>query len=1145
MPDDERDDEAVFWERFFERLQPVREAGEKVIEKVDSSPIGDAIDYVDYLLNAGSKRGHAIAQRLTEFWYSAILRSPGLIVALLVIATVLVGQKSLDFGQQIDKDVEIYLPDDADSTDLLKQVRTQWSTDIMILYVQTNNAIYDRCDSGIPEVDGEYRCRGTENITSVDILQQLSWLEGDDLNYGSGGYGSGLDEHKDDRGDIDGVVWILSPAQVIKEANSSSYRFNCAVEKYGLPTGQRENCALAQLNPFHGYSIPNNQVNLDNLVSQTESLLSSFVMDTQDHPLLDENGDGNYNNDGDGIWDTGVIILGLKYEMEGTDIPARQDKREGQVQDHQAFIEYTKQLIERAGTSYNEEGELNCEICNRVYTGNVMSSSVSTEIHSLWLQEAREKDPNTPSTSPAIGVTPAMESQAESIAQDRPVRNATTVTGLTPVVQDVSNAIYSELVTKMLPGAAVLVAITMLILHRNPKVIIICGLPIAMSLAITFGTTVIADIPLTPMIISAGPILVGLGVDYSLHLTNRIEENRRELLEERLEESWKRQRDGLTPDELDPWDSVISLTATVRAAQTTGHAIFLSAITTIIGFSVLTWQYLVPIHPMRTVGVTLVLGIFITFLLSMVMVPALVHIFRYRKSNIGFEMPTVQTLIISTIVAVTAGTYLYIQGTTTVGNAIFFGCFFGGTILLAFESDIWQKIGEVPVKTTLVVLLVAMVSTAGGVAILEEEMGKPLSGGSDEVPPNIPSYDALREYSFVFQGGQTNMFIVDAEVRGPVNSTAPIRDLPILDAMDNMQENKINNVPQTSSISLVNVLKAIHVDVNLTDPVTGISLEVYDRSLWELLHDECWDESTNPLRPECWAYVVSSREDMVNIALDTLSPEIRSMLMNADQDTCGGSTPCETKTLVYVTQPYINLQDATPLRNAIDDHLDGDGNCPDALSCSAFGIEGVINSKLTGGLPVSIDINAGIQKAQSETTIATMIILLITMMILFRSPRLAIFTMAAVAVVVLWQPLLMRQGSVNVNFFTAMVGTLVFGIGVDDSIHIIDRIKDERETPAGIVKSVSRTGQTIFETTATTCAGLSAGLFVEIPGLQNFFILMMSLLILALITSSILLPSFIVAWHELRSRLLGRGPWLDYEDSGALEASSVLEATLE
>ena len=128
-----------------------------------------------------------------------------------------------------------------------------------------------------------------------------------------------------------------------------------------------------------------------------------------------------------------------------------------------------------------------------------MSSSVSTEIHSLWLQEAREKDPNLLLQHLRNRRYSGYEISSESIAQDRPVRNATTYTGLTPVVQDVSNAIYSELVTKMLPGAAILVAITMLILHRNPKVIIICGLPIAMSLAITFGTTVIADIPLTPM----------------------------------------------------------------------------------------------------------------------------------------------------------------------------------------------------------------------------------------------------------------------------------------------------------------------------------------------------------------------------------------------------------------------------------------------------------------------------------------------------------------------------------------------------------------------------------------------------------------------------------------------------------------------
>jgi len=134
---------------------------------------------------------------------------------------------------------------------------------------------------------------------------------------------------------------------------------------------------------------------------------------------------------------------------------------------------------------------------------------------------------------------------------------------------------------------------------------------------------------------------------------------------------------------------------------------------------------------------------------------------------------------------------------------------------------------------------------------------------------------------------------------------------------------------------------------------------------------------------------------------------------------------------------------------------------------------------------------------------------------------------------------------VNVNVFTAMIGTLVFGIGVDDSIHIIDRIKDEGETPGGIQKSVSRTGRTIFETTATTCTGLAAGLFVAIPGLQNFFVLMMLLLVLALLTSSILLPSLIVAYHQLAHALRGRiGTWQDYGESGTLAEASPVDAVV-
>jgi len=1019
---DDHDDEAAFWDGFFERIKPLKEAVDGVRKGFASSFVGEGIDTMAQLVDDAGDAAEAVTHRTVELTYSSLLRSPAAVVILLLLVTSSMYGYAEEFEHQINGDVEIYLPDGADSTVLLLQVREQWSTDIFILYVQTDNAV------------DELSYRGTENITSVEILKQISWIEGDDQNRGGTGtsYESGLDYNKEDRGGIDGVVWVISPAQIVKEANSSNYRFTCAMEKYALPTGDNEDCAVSSLNPYEGYSIPEGsgaQERIDRFVEDAEPLLSNFVRDT--------------NNDG--IWDTGVVIMGLKFDMSGTDITSRPNPKDPNnspaIRDHKAFIRHAELLI------YEKSEISDCQICHRVYNSptSTMDEFTSTED-----------------------------------------RKAVTITGLTPVVHDISDAIYHELVYSMLPISVVLVCLAMLLLHRNPKVVIICGTPILMSLVITFGITVIADIMLTPMIISVGPILVGLGVDYALHLTNRIEENRIELIEERLEMAWSAQRDGFQTEDIDPWDPYISLTATVRAVLTTGHAIFLSALTTIIGFSVLRWPSLVPIEPMRTVGTTLLLGIAITFVMSMVLVPALIQLLRYRK--VQFK---------------------------------------------AFDA-LWEKVGEIPIKATVLVILVTVFFTAWGGWILEEQLGKGITGGSDEVPPGLESYETLREYSIAFDGGQTNMFIVDATERGAQNDTAPIRDLPILDAIDIMQVDKIDQVEKTTTVSLVTILKSIHVDVEIGD------LEIYDRSLWELLHDECWDEATNPLRPDCWAYAATSREDMVNVAFDTLSPEVRSMFMNADQ---GAG---ETKTLVYVNQPYLNLTGASSLRDAIDGFLTGPG-CVNgsAWACQGLGIQQVFNSLLTGGLPVSIDVNDGVHEAQSETTIATMLILLIAMAFLFRSPRLAVFTMVAVGVVVVWQPLLMSSGGVNVNFFTAMVGTIVFGIGVDDSIHIVDRIKDEGETPAGIVKSVARTGQTIFETTTTTCAGLAAGLFVTIPGLQNFFVLMMLLLILALLTSSILLPALIVAYHEFGHRITRGESWLDYEQSGAVATEAVLDAVIE
>ena len=1110
-----RDEELAFWSWFFDTISPLTNGIASIRKSVRESPVGGFVDTASQLVNDTLDATQIVIQRSAELTYGAILRSPAYLIAIVLLSSAMIGWRASDFEHQINGDVEIYLPDGANSTDLLNEVRTQWSTDIVILYVQTNNAA-----TGTE--------KGTENITDSDILNQISWIEGDDNNANEGGYGAGLDYNKNDRGSLacikpndgcDGVLWVLSPAMIVKEANSSDYRFACAVEKYQLP-GSGGNCDIASQNPYYGYSIPQGdgaQERIDNYVENAGSLMSNFVRDTN----------------GDQIWDTGVIIMGISFDMTNTDITPRQNYKEGEdlIRDHKAFISHVKALLD------SEAASRNCEICSRVY-----ENPVST-----------------------------MDSERLEVI---PQRRAVTVTGLTPVLHDVSDEIYMELRHTMLPLSLALVGLTMFILHRSWKIIVICGTPIILSLGITFGSTVLFDIMLTPMIISAGPILVGLGVDYSLHLTNRIDENRREILERRKEDQWALARDGLEVGQTDPFDPEISLAATVKAAMTTGNAIFLSALTTIIGFSVLTWDVLVPIRPMRTVGTTLLIGISTTFLISMILVPAWIELLGYRKgestdffrsgvvgssrrkrmnsekqekkakysekseesvidtSDVFGTILGINSLLFYTVTTAALISLLYLFTDLSSDGCLILGFTISTTMTFSLLDDFWESVGKVPLKATLVVIIVSSAATIWGGMMFKEQLGKDITGSSDEVPPGLESYESLREYSIEFQGGQTNMFIVDASERGSQNETAPIRDLPILDSIEQMQRMRIDNVANTTTISLVDILKAIHLDIEIE------GLEVYDQSLWDLIHDDCWDESTNPLRPDCWAYSVSSREDMVNIAFDTLSPEVRSMLMNADQG------QGETKTLVYVNQPYIDLAIAGGLRETIDRHL-SDGGCQTALDCDSMGVPGVSNSLLTGGLPVSLDINDGIHEAQSETTIATMAILLLVMAILFRSPRLAFFTMAAVGVVVLWQPILMFFYQVNVNAFTAMIGTLVFGIGVDDSIHIIDRIRDEGETPAGIQKSVARTGRTIFETTATTCTGLAAGLFVAIPGLQNFFVLMMLLLVLAFLTSSILLPSLIVAYHELSHALKGKlGTWQDFSESGSVSDPSALDAVV-
>ena len=78
---DSRDDEEELWKAFCVKLQPVREAVEGARGAFRNGPIGGALDTFGQLVDDAADIANSFSRRLTELSYSAILRSPGILVA--------------------------------------------------------------------------------------------------------------------------------------------------------------------------------------------------------------------------------------------------------------------------------------------------------------------------------------------------------------------------------------------------------------------------------------------------------------------------------------------------------------------------------------------------------------------------------------------------------------------------------------------------------------------------------------------------------------------------------------------------------------------------------------------------------------------------------------------------------------------------------------------------------------------------------------------------------------------------------------------------------------------------------------------------------------------------------------------------------
>ncbi len=137
-------------------------------------------------------------------------------------------------------------------------------------------------------------------------------------------------------------------------------------------------------------------------------------------------------------------------------------------------------------------------------------------------------------------------------------------------------------------------------------------------------------------------------------------------------------------------------------------------------------------------------------------------------------------------------------------------------------------------------------------------------------------------------------------------------------------------------------------------------------------------------------------------------------------------------------------------------------------------LEGV-SDRATGMPPVFKALIEIIGRDGRNAVLLTLVIVFVLLVIDFRSPRLALMAMIPLACGIFWMVGLMHIVGMQLTVMNVMGLPLIVGIGIDDGVHIIHRWKQEGKGKLGIV--FSSTGKAILLTSLTTMLAFGSLVF--------------------------------------------------------------------
>ncbi len=174
----------------------------------------------------------------------------------------------------------------------------------------------------------------------------------------------------------------------------------------------------------------------------------------------------------------------------------------------------------------------------------------------------------------------------------------------------------------------------------------------------------------------------------------------------------------------------------------------------------------------------------------------------------------------------------------------------------------------------------------------------------------------------------------------------------------------------------------------------------------------------------------------------------------------------------------------------------------------------------TSGATISLEIVEVITESQTEAIVTTIAAALVILTIFFwvtqGQPALGVIAVGPIVLVLVWVLGTMALLGIPYNVVTALITALSIGIGVDYTIHVIHRYKEEfahlRDPEAAASRTLATTGSALIGSALTTALGFGVLIFSPLTPFQQFGVVTALTIAYALIAAVLVVPPAMIVW---------------------------------